>query len=85
MHPNKWTDMIAPHPEVSTAYTVYVMRLMKEIARELGKEKDEKIRWGALCSSAFWTWRSSSTRRSACCKRWIITDGESVRASSPRH
>lgn len=43
VHPNKWTDMIAPHPEVSTAYTVYVMRLMKEIARELGKEKDEKI------------------------------------------
>lgn len=43
VQPYKWTDMVAPHPEVSTAYTAYMMRLMKEIARELGKEKDEKI------------------------------------------
>ncbi len=42
VHPNKWTDMVAPHPEVSTAYTSYVMGLMKEIAAELGHEEDEK-------------------------------------------
>lgn len=43
VHAMKWTDMIAPHPEVSTAYTVYVMGLMKEIARELGKDQDARI------------------------------------------
>lgn len=42
VHVNKWTDMIAPHPEVSTAYTGYVMRLMREIAQELGKTEDAK-------------------------------------------
>lgn len=30
MFPNDWKDMIAPHPEVSTAYTAYVMRAMAE-------------------------------------------------------
>ena len=42
VHAMKWTDMIAPHPEVSTAYTVYVMGLMKEIAMELGKDQDAR-------------------------------------------
>lgn len=36
----KWYDFAAPHPEVSTAYTSYMMALMIEIAEELGKEED---------------------------------------------
>ncbi len=40
IHPNKWTDMVAPHPEVSTAYTACVMGVMAEIAEELGKTDD---------------------------------------------
>ena len=36
----KWTDFAAPHPEVSTAYTAYVLRLMSEIASQLGHEAD---------------------------------------------
>lgn len=40
IHPNKWTDMVAPHPEVSTAYTAYVMGVMAEIAQALGKAED---------------------------------------------
>ncbi len=36
--PNDWTDMVLPHPEVSTAYTAYCFRLMAEIAAELGDE-----------------------------------------------
>lgn len=38
--PNHWTDVVAPHPEVSTAYTAYVMRLMSMIAAELGRAED---------------------------------------------
>lgn len=41
--PNKWTDMILTHPEVSTAYTAYIMDLMAEIAEELGYEEDKKL------------------------------------------
>ena len=37
-----WTDFIAPHPEVSTAYTAYVLGLMAEIAEYLGKAEDAK-------------------------------------------
>ncbi len=40
VHPNKWTDMVLPHPEVSTAYTAYVMGLLAEIATELGEKAD---------------------------------------------
>ena len=54
IHPNKWTDMIAPHPEVSTAYTAYVMRVMVEIAEELGKTDDlpfyREYRDGCKCA-----------------------------------
>ena len=38
----KWYDFAAPHPEVSTAYTAYVMSLMEEIAIELGHFEDVK-------------------------------------------
>ena len=40
VYPNKWTDMVAPHPEVSTAYTACVMGVMAEIAGALGKAED---------------------------------------------
>ena len=33
-------DFAGPHPEVSTAYTSYIMSLMVEIATELGKTED---------------------------------------------
>ena len=38
----KWTDFAAPHPEVSTAYTSFVLGLMAEIAGALGHKEDEK-------------------------------------------
>ncbi len=43
VYPNDWTDMILPHPEVSTAYTSYVMGIMAEIAEVLGKTEDKKL------------------------------------------
>ena len=36
----RWQDFAAPHPEVSTAYTAYVLRLMSEIAEHLGHFED---------------------------------------------
>ncbi len=33
--PNNWTDMVFPHPEVSTAYTAYCFGLFAEIAEEM--------------------------------------------------
>lgn len=36
----QWYDFAAPHPEVSTAYTSYMMSLMEKIATELGKTED---------------------------------------------
>ncbi|MBR4394166.1 MAG: family 78 glycoside hydrolase catalytic domain [Oscillospiraceae bacterium] len=38
----RWQDFTAPHPEVSTAYTAYVLSLMAEIAEHLGKTEDAK-------------------------------------------
>lgn len=38
----RWQDFVAPHPEVSTAYTAWIMRLMAEIAERLGHENDAK-------------------------------------------
>lgn len=40
VYPNSWTDMVSPHPEVSTAYTSYVMGCMAEIAEELDHNED---------------------------------------------
>ncbi len=37
-----WTDFVAPHPEVSTAYTAYVLGLMAKIAAQLGHDSDAK-------------------------------------------
>ena len=38
----RWQDFVAPHPEVSTAYTAWIMRLMAQIAQRLGREDDAK-------------------------------------------
>ena len=39
----KWTDFCAPHPEVSTAYTAYVMAIMAETAKKYGTEKEAAL------------------------------------------
>ena len=51
----KWTDFIAPHPEVSTAYTSYVLGLMAEIAEHLGYDADaEEFRaYSEGCKKAY--------------------------------
>ncbi len=36
--PNHWTDMVFPHPEVSTAYTAYCFRLFSEMAKEIDED-----------------------------------------------
>ena len=38
--PNDWKDMVLPHPEVSTAYTAYVLRCLAQIAEELQRPED---------------------------------------------
>lgn len=38
----RWQDFVAPHPEVSTAYTSYVLGLMAKIAQRLGHEEDAR-------------------------------------------
>ncbi len=55
VHPNKWTDMVAPHPEESTAYTAYVLGLMAKISKELGKEKDAEYyqKYSEGCKKAY--------------------------------
>ncbi|MGN1190217.1 MAG: family 78 glycoside hydrolase catalytic domain, partial [Candidatus Ornithospirochaeta sp.] len=40
VHVMKWIDFAEPHPEVSTAYTAYVMGIMEEIAEVMGKTED---------------------------------------------
>ena len=43
VYPNDWKDMVAPHPEVSTAYTSYVLGCMAEIAEELGYTEEAAL------------------------------------------
>jgi alpha-L-rhamnosidase len=38
-----WKDFVAPHPEVSTAYTAYMMKLMMKTAEVLGRVEDVKL------------------------------------------
>ena len=47
--------MAAPHPEVSTAYTAYVMGLMAEIAEHLGKAEDATLyrKYESGCKTAY--------------------------------
>ena len=39
----KWTDFCAPHPEVSTAYTAYIMGIMAEAAKKYGREEERML------------------------------------------
>ena len=38
-----WTDFCAPHPEVSTAYTAYVMRIIAEAAEQYGTAEEAAL------------------------------------------
>ena len=51
----RWQDFAAPHPEVSTAYTAYVLSVMAEIAEQLGREKDaeEFAAYSRGCKKAY--------------------------------
>ena len=51
----RWQDFCAPHPEVSTAYTAYVLGLMAEIAEELGHAEDaaEFASYSEGCKKAY--------------------------------
>lgn len=40
VYPNHWTNVVMPEPEVATAYTSYVLRLMGKIAAALGQTTD---------------------------------------------
>ena len=55
VYPNDWKDMVAPHPEVSTAYTAYVLSCMAEIAEELGYSEDAAKfkRYSSGCKKAY--------------------------------
>ena len=39
----QWTDFCAPHPEVSTAYTAYIMGIMAETAEKYGTTEEVKL------------------------------------------
>ena len=54
----QWYDFVAPHPEVSTAYTAYVMRLMEEIATELGRTEDLEAAYRLLENEEIPGWLS---------------------------
>lgn len=51
----RWQNFVAPHPEVSTAYTAYVLGVMEEIAEELGHPEDaqEFHRFSCGCKKAY--------------------------------
>lgn len=51
----RWQDFVAPHPEVSTAYTAYVLGMMVEIAEILGHAEDaeEFRRYSEGCKQAY--------------------------------
>lgn len=57
VHPNDWKDMVAPHPEVSTAYTSYVLGCMAEIAEVLGHSEDAATfkKYSEGCKKAYQT------------------------------
>ena len=39
----KWTDFCAPHPEVSTAYTAYIMGIMANTAEKYGTQEEVSL------------------------------------------
>lgn len=40
VYPNSWTNVVFPEPETATAYTSFVLGVMREIAETLGKSID---------------------------------------------
>jgi len=55
VYPNRWYDIVSPHPEVSTAYTSHVMGVMAEIAETLGREEDAAYyrSWAGNCKISY--------------------------------
>jgi alpha-L-rhamnosidase len=55
VYPNDWKDMVAPHPEVSTAYTSYVLGCMAKIAEELEQNQDAALfrKYSEGCKKAY--------------------------------
>ncbi len=53
VHPNDWRDMAAPHPEVSTAYTSFVLGLMAEICEALGYDASRYRMYQEGCRKAY--------------------------------
>ena len=43
VNPFRISDFVCPHPEETTAYIVFMLERMAEIAHELGKEKDKAL------------------------------------------
>ncbi|MBR4767355.1 MAG: family 78 glycoside hydrolase catalytic domain, partial [Lachnospiraceae bacterium] len=62
-----WKDMVFPHPEVSTAYTAYVLGIMAEISEELDKPEDaERFRASSeKCRTAYQKLANLDTDRQA--------------------
>lgn len=55
VYPNNWKDMVAPHPEVSTAYTSHVLGCLAEVAETLYFEEDAALfrRYSEGCREAY--------------------------------
>jgi len=55
VYPQDWKNVVFPHPEVSTAYTSYVLGCMAEIAEELGNSEDVKLfrKYSEGCKKAY--------------------------------
>ena len=51
----KWTDFCAPHPEVSTAYTAYIMGIMAQAAEKHGTKKETDLfrKYHEGCKAAY--------------------------------
>ena len=51
----RWQDFVAPHPEVSTAYSAYVLDLMHKIAEQLGHREDAEyfLTYSQGCKRAY--------------------------------
>lgn len=73
---NDWKDMVFPHPEVSTAYTAYVLGIMAEIGDVLRKSEDAARFWAASkkCRAAYQTLAKLDTDRQALLVRPLAFD-----------
>ncbi len=74
--PNDWKDMVLPHPEVSTAYTAYVLGIMARIADALCKAEDAaKFRAASeKCRAAYQKLAELDTDRQALLVRPLAFD-----------